>query len=105
MAENPISTLLNSKKKGLQKDKEPGYIGLELTKEEAAKLVAKADTMQDNPEYVYGTIIYPYRNKHAIQKYSELITQAFHNYNLLQANPETHSTSLKQKLALQNAAD
>ena len=81
--------IVEFEKEGTSKGKEPGYIGLELTKEEAAKLVAKADTMQDNPEYVYGTIIYPYRNKHAIQKYSDLITQAFHNYNLLQSNPET----------------
>ena len=38
--------MLNMKKQVLQKEKEPGYIGLELTKEDAAKLVAKADTMQ-----------------------------------------------------------
>ena len=76
-------------KAGTSKGKEPGYIGLELTKEDAAKLVAKADTMQDNPEYVYGTIIYSYRNKHVIQNYSDLITQAFKNYNLLQAGADT----------------
>ena len=45
--------------------------------------------MQDNPEYVYGTIIYSYRNKSAIQNYSDLITQAFKNYNLLQAGADT----------------
>lgn len=61
--------------------------------------------MQDNPEYVYGTIIYSYRNKHAIQNYSDLITQAFKNYNLLQAVQIHNSTSLKQKLALQKKVD
>ena len=81
--------IVEFEKEGTSKGKEPGYIGLEVTKEEGEKLAAKADTMQDNPEYVYGTIIYPYRNKRAIQKYSELITQAFHDYNLLQSNPET----------------
>ena len=81
--------IVEYEKAGTSKGKEPGYIGLELTKEDAAKLVAKADTMQDNPEYVYGTIIYSYRNKHAIQNYSDLITQAFKNYNLLQAGADT----------------
>ena len=64
-------------KAGTSKGKNLVISVLELTKEDAAKLVAKADTMQDNPEYVYGTIIYSYRNKHAIQNYSDLITQAF----------------------------
>lgn len=81
--------IVEYEKEGTSTDKEAGYIGLELTKEEGNKLVAKADTLQDNPEYVYGTIIYSYRNKSAIQNYSELITQVFNNYNLLQYNPET----------------
>ena len=81
--------IVEFEKEGSSKGKEPGYIGLELSKEEGEKLAAKADTMQDNPEYVYGTIIYSYRNKHAIQNYSDLITQAFKNYNLLQAGADT----------------
>ena len=81
--------IVEYEKEATSKGKEPGYIGLELTKEDGDKLVAKADKLQDNPEYIYGTIIYAYRNKSAIKQYSDLITQAFHNYNLLQANPET----------------
>ena len=81
--------IVEYEKAGTSKGKEPGYIGLELSKEEGEKLAAKADTMQDNPEYVYGTIIYSYRNKSAIQNYSDLITQAFKNYNLLQAGADT----------------
>ena len=81
--------IVEYEKEATSKGKEPGYIGLELTKEDGDILVAKADKLQDNPEYIYGTIIYAYRNKSAIKQYSDLITQAFHNYNLLQANPET----------------
>ena len=81
--------IVEYEKEGTAKDKDYGYIGLEVTKEEGDKLVAKADTLQDNPEYVYGTIIYSYRNKSAIQNYNELITKVYNNYNLLQAGAET----------------
>ena len=50
--------IVEFEKEGTAKNKDYGYIGLELSKEEGEKLAAKADTMQDNPEYVYGTIIY-----------------------------------------------
>ena len=81
--------IVEYEKEGTAKDKDYGYIGLEVTKEEGEKLAAKADTLQDNPEYVYGTIIYSYRNKSAIQNYNELITKVYNNYNLLQAGAET----------------
>ena len=81
--------IVEYEKESTAKDKDYGYIGLEVTKEEGDKLVAKADTLQDNPEYVYGTIIYSYRNKSAIQNYNELITKVYNNYNLLQAGAET----------------
>ncbi len=44
-----------------------------MTKEEADKLVAKADSLKDNPEYIYGTILSD-TNKSGIREYSDKIT-------------------------------
>ncbi len=101
MQKENLSTLLNMKIRDSLKGKEPGYIGLKVTKEEG-KISRNVDTMQDNPEYVYGTIIYSYRNKSAAQNYSDLITQAFKTitfYKLVQIQfyfSQTEASSAKR---------
>lgn len=77
-----------------QKDDNPanpkyGIVGVEMTKEEADKLVAKADSLKNNPEYIYGTILSD-TNKSAIREYSDKITKVFKDNNLLSAEAETY---------------
>ena len=63
-------TLLNMKMKVKRQtaQKKYAYVGLELDKETAQKLVAKNSTLPDNPEIMAVTLVDSSRNKGAIKK-------------------------------------
>ena len=63
--------------------KKYAYVGLELDKETAQKLVAKNSTLPDNPEIMAVTLVDSSRNKGAIKNYDDLMLNGFKSYNLV----------------------
>ena len=63
--------------------KKYAYVGLELDKETAQKLVAKNSTLPDNPEIMAVTVVDSSRNKGAIKNYDDLMLNGFKSYNLV----------------------
>ena len=68
--------------------KKYAYVGLELDKETAQKLVAKNSTLPDNPEIMAVTLVDSSRNKGAIKNYDDLMLNGFKSYNLIEQEIE-----------------
>ena len=74
---------MKMKVKSQMAKKKYAYVGLELDKETAQKLVAKNSTLPDNPEIMAVTLVDSSRNKGAIRNYDDLMLNGFKSYNLV----------------------